>query len=1155
MHFWTSVVGEKKHIDVRPEECSIERCRVCRSGRPTTHPPHARRSPVSPRAAPPIRRDPPVLANPYELVADDRRCRIGSILAAAGAVSATVLLTPSAAAQTGDGEVGPAVGDPTFGGFVQSSVLDGLVASTGSAGRSGPVAGAALPPPGDAGSPVATGMVREVLAAVTGPAAGSGPADAAQPPGIVPEVVLPEVAVPEVVVPDVVVPGPVVAEVVVPDVVVPGPVVAEAMVAEAVVAEAVVAEAVVPGPVVPAQEVLGPEPIVEQPHGVSGAPPTDPDTAGAWTLPEHRFPAWERLPAGEPTTPAPSTRDGAAAVGGAAGDRTDAGPVSGTGPAADGAGAADPGQHGWGLGETAAVGVAGLVGQQAWDAVRGAVGKGPEVTASRVAKGATAAAVEQALTPRQQRALSALNRDPLGTLRHADEFVATMGDVGRNLLEKVGGEVGYGLVNTGLTAAAAPLGPAGQVAAAAVAKVAQKDHIAPWVHRQLAPDPASAVLAGPTGEPYRAPADRPDLVDVLGDRITSSPVDRMLTTVDGRPLTAREATLVRPDGAPLAAPNAVERIVSRVSDRRSGPVVAGADGRPLTGSAGVLAAGPAAVRVADGGVLVPTTIYADPTLREFLDTPGRTQRSALAELGVPTQGDLSTRTPAAVDTRAVEQRAVDATVDAARLRMAADGVVGLPAELADLRVRSTTGAPAPRPVVSGGAAAAAAGESAKQAGRLALATAGVPASASDALGAIAGTCAGAVCSSLGKAVEDVVRGRAPAAATLRNAAVADGVGGLARALVTLSPDEALTLAATTGGGYLAGTLDVSPALRQQGTGSPAPRASSPAADVAAPRGRAAAGVGALVAGIAAPMVEGGLRSAGILPVDPLNAGWQAQTANVVARTVTGCLTGLSSRADCVTGAATEASNAFFDETTAGLRARRFAESEYRGDPVRERLEAAGSVPINALRQVGTAGTVTGAAFETTGQLVGTGLAIAWDAVNGGSMMPVEDYLRNLDEMSGPQGTRAALEDGLTTAGRILRRTGQVFTGVPEAVCDAAAWVRCPGSPGHPAGEPRLGPRIVGAGVPGHPEYASLVARGLAGDQSRPGMSGYGAGPAGIGYVGDGSGTPEDRFRTGFANVASRPQEVVSRVVNDAVDAVVRDPVGAVLRGAVMLAGH
>lgn len=140
--------------------------------------------------------------------------------------------------------------------------------------------------------------------------------------------------------------------------------------------------------------------------------------------------------------------------------------------------------------------------------------------------------------------------------------------------------------------------------------------------------------------------------------------------------------------------------------------------------------------------------------------------------------------------------------------------------------------------------------------------------------------------------------------------------------------------------------------------------------------------------------------------DPARAqGWQGQATDVAARAATGCLTGLTSRGECLLGAATETSNAFFDEPTLGRDARRFAETEYDGDPVRERLEAAASRPIDTARQVGTLGKVVSSAFETTGQVLGRGVAHLWDAVNGGSIMPGEEYLRNLGEMGGPVAGR------------------------------------------------------------------------------------------------------------------------------------------------------
>lgn len=89
----------------------------------------------------------------------------------------------------------------------------------------------------------------------------------------------------------------------------------------------------------------------------------------------------------------------------------------------------------------------------------------------------------------------------------------------------------------------------------------------------------------------------------------------------------------------------------------------------------------------------------------------------------------------------------------------------------------------------------------------------------------------------------------------------------------------------------------------------------------------------------------------------------------------------------------------------------------------------------------------------------------------------------------------------------------------RAGCDPTGWIHCPGSPGHPAGEPRRGARTVGPAIvgrkivgraivgparPGTPGYADCVARGDCGDQSRPGMPGYGEGAAGVRIVGDGT---------------------------------------------------
>ncbi len=97
---------------------------------------------------------------------------------------------------------------------------------------------------------------------------------------------------------------------------------------------------------------------------------------------------------------------------------------------------------------------------------------------------------------------------------------------------------------------------------------------------------------------------------------------------------------------------------------------------------------------------------------------------------------------------------------------------------------------------------------------------------------------------------------------------------------------------------------------------------------------------------------------------------------------------------------------------------------------------------------------------------------------------------------------------------------------PALTCDAAAWVACPGSPGHPAGQPRVGAATVGPLIVG----PKLV------------------GPAVVGplYVGDGSGSPSDRLRTDLLNLSTgRP---IQKAVNDAVDAAVKDPIGTAVRG-------
>ena len=104
------------------------------------------------------------------------------------------------------------------------------------------------------------------------------------------------------------------------------------------------------------------------------------------------------------------------------------------------------------------------------------------------------------------------------------------------------------------------------------------------------------------------------------------------------------------------------------------------------------------------------------------------------------------------------------------------------------------------------------------------------------------------------------------------------------------------------------------------------------------------------------------------------------------------------------------------------------------------------------------------------------------------------------------------------------------TRLGRPVCSPALSQGCvrPGSwnpqDGNSSGVWVAGPAVVGRGAPGHPDYDRLVAQGRAGDQSVAGRAGYGRGPAGVGrlgqrFVGDGSGTPQDRAATTVNNLA------------------------------------
>ena len=100
--------------------------------------------------------------------------------------------------------------------------------------------------------------------------------------------------------------------------------------------------------------------------------------------------------------------------------------------------------------------------------------RAPGVAVGQVTKATVTTASKERLTPEQERALSALNRDPAGTLLHLDEFARRMGGPGRHLAQAALSEMAYGALTLSATVLAAPAGPVGQIPLVIGAKGVQK---------------------------------------------------------------------------------------------------------------------------------------------------------------------------------------------------------------------------------------------------------------------------------------------------------------------------------------------------------------------------------------------------------------------------------------------------------------------------------------------------------------------------------------------------------------------------------------------------------------------------------------------------------------------------------------------------------
>lgn len=791
-----------------------------------------------------------------------------------------------------------------------------------------------------------------------------------------------------------------------------------------------------------------------------------------------------------------------------------------------------------------------------------AMEKLPGVLNGQTAKGVstTVDKVVPALDPRQERALHALNTDPIGTLAQPDVLRGVLDSPARTLARNVGSEVGGGLLSLTANTALAPLGPLVQAPLGGViAKAGQKEIIDPALDRALAPEKPSTVLAGADGTMTR-PDGRTELQNPLLEATSSSPIDDQLTQVDGRPLTARDTPpLTTMDGRPLTAPNAFQRFVDGLTTQEVDTVtIYGADGRPLSSRPAVLGSdGRPVASSTSGAVLRPMTTFGGTELDEVLAEPGRTQRTALTQLGIPDARELRTPLPGDVDPATTERLAVDRTRDTAGARRAAGTVNPVPEDLAGATWTRTRGVgePAPKPALSRSTVAAMVGEGTKQVLGVGLRTAGVPGAAVTAVDSVASACAAAVCGVVGKAAEEVAKGSNPGRlrGTITSAGRADFASNALRTATTLAPDQLLNLGATTGTGYLASKLPVADVWTPNRTAPPV-------------RPTGVGGAGAVVAGTAAPFVRQGLVTAGLLPADPLRSDWRGQTATVLANIAEGAAGGITSRGDALTGAIGNGINSFRRDTTAGRQLDTFSRQQHTatGNPVVDRVRAVGSMATNGAFQVGNLFQVVPEAFTATGQTIGTlagGVAF---------QRPLHEVLADLNASSGVVGTRKVLQEVVDTQLRYERNQREAALGVPQRPAKApngGTWCTdtttrgcvIPGSV-DPNNRASVGRLQQGKLDRSHPDYWKAYQQVKVGDHSRPGSPGYGkhkgylVGPV---YYGTGDGTPQDRVRT-FARNMTTPAGVrrnVTTVVQAAVDHVRRDPAGAARNALRLLTGR
>ena len=618
------------------------------------------------------------------------------------------------------------------------------------------------------------------------------------------------------------------------------------------------------------------------------------------------------------------------------------------------------------------------------------------------------------------------------------------------------------------------------------------------------------MLAGVDGTPYRAR--RPELVNALGERTSSTPIDDMPTTLEGRPLTLGTApVIVDTAGRPLSTPSLLDRVADALPGHHGGdPVVVDQDGHDAAGARPVvLGSDGRPVHTRPGSVLLPQAVAGvDP---EVSRADAAAVRAASTESGIPSLDQLRTTLPAELDTSAPERAAVESTLGTAAARRAGEDVLNRPGLLDGATFRWSPGqaGAGSSPLVSGSTTGAMVGEGFKQVLRAAATMVGLPSHAVDAASAAVSACVGAICGSAGKVAEGAVRGKPPTERALRTAGTADTAALLARAAASdLPAGELARLATATGGGYVARSLLTIPASSAPVTG-----------HVATASGLVAPAADLLIAPYYLGQVRPLLAARGLVgtPENPARTVPQvvSQVLLDTAGTVPGQVVALGAGDAGALPGVLDAPRQSFFTTVPGQDYR----SWYTGPPT-SRADAYGRLmqqPLNGMLDGSVA--LLMAAPSLVQQVAG-GLGAASTALDDGHTSSGE-----IDRLF-TEGSRTDMADEelrrATEAGAAAQRYREDLTALVTGPPDRSAPARTGFVPriGFPDCGPGVSSPCIVSGRDRTRAGVLLVGAGQVGDPSRnPRDPRYGHGPAGIGYVGDPSKAPSDpRYGHGSAGI-------------------------------------